>query len=81
MERLVRQLSNTAGRPVLDKTGLAGDYAFTLEWTPGNRAPDPDSNIPSIFTARVARLSTGTTFCWDGVALGLQSQLMIGLSR
>jgi uncharacterized protein (TIGR03435 family) len=51
MERLVRQLSNTAGRPVLDKTGLAGDYAFTLEWSPGDRAPDPDSNVPSIFTA------------------------------
>jgi uncharacterized protein (TIGR03435 family) len=51
MERLARQLSNTAGRPVLEKTGLAGDYAFTLEWTSGDRAPDPDSNVPSIFTA------------------------------
>jgi uncharacterized protein (TIGR03435 family) len=51
MERLARRISNSAGRPVLDKTGLEGDYAFTLEWTQSDLAPDADVNVPSIFSA------------------------------
>lgn len=51
MERLARRISTSAGRPVVDKTGLVGDYAFTLEWTQSDRAPDADVNVPSIFTA------------------------------
>ena len=30
MEKLASQLSHTAGRPVADKTGLTGYYAFKL---------------------------------------------------
>jgi uncharacterized protein (TIGR03435 family) len=52
MEQLARQLSVTAGRPVIDKTGLTGYYAYTLDWFPANRPVEPDSDIPSIFTAR-----------------------------
>jgi uncharacterized protein (TIGR03435 family) len=63
---LVRQLTLQLGRQVIDKTGLTGQYDFTLEWTPepgqgGPEAiglppaarlpPPPDSNGPSIFTA------------------------------
>jgi len=64
---LARALSvdSTIGRPVLDKTGLTGNYAFDLKWTPevgspgampgrspdGVDAPGPDSSGPSIFTA------------------------------
>jgi uncharacterized protein (TIGR03435 family) len=51
MEKLARQLSVTAGRPVIDKTSLAGYYAYTLDWLPANLTPQPDSDIPSIFTA------------------------------
>jgi bla regulator protein blaR1 len=47
LEPLVEQLSMQLGRPVLDKTGLKGNYNFTLKWTPGehesamfNGAPD-----------------------------------------
>jgi len=42
MEQLARQLSVTAGRPVVDRTGLTGYYAYILDWSPANRAPEPD---------------------------------------
>ena len=51
MEQLARQLSATAGRPVINKTGLTGYYAYQLDWTPGNRPADPESDTPSLFTA------------------------------
>jgi uncharacterized protein (TIGR03435 family) len=51
MEQLARQLSNTAGRPVVDKTGLTGYYAYTLDWIPASRTPEPDSDTPSMLTA------------------------------
>jgi uncharacterized protein (TIGR03435 family) len=31
---LVRPLSQQLGRTVIDKTGLTGNYDFTLQWTP-----------------------------------------------
>jgi uncharacterized protein (TIGR03435 family) len=51
MEQLARQLSTTSGRPVIDKTGLKGFYAYTLDWFPANRIPPPELEAPSIFTA------------------------------
>jgi len=48
MQRLAEQLSNTAGRPVLDKTGLAGMFAYKLDFNPNNTS---DSDIPSMSTA------------------------------
>lgn len=51
MSDLAIQLSVTAGRPVVDKTGLKGLYTYTLEWFPANRVPPPDSNLPSMFAA------------------------------
>ena len=50
MEQLARQLSGTAG-PVMDRTGLAGYYAYQLDWTPATRPSDPESDTPSLFTA------------------------------
>jgi uncharacterized protein (TIGR03435 family) len=59
MQQLVGNLSNRVERLVVDKTGLAGRFAFTLAWTP-DRMPtaDPppgippiDPNGPSLFTA------------------------------
>jgi uncharacterized protein (TIGR03435 family) len=55
-------LSQSLDRPVVDKTGLAGNYTFSLTYTPevgqgarfGAAVPDgrdTDSNVPSIFTA------------------------------
>jgi uncharacterized protein (TIGR03435 family) len=51
MEQLTRQLSGTAGRPVVDKTGLTGYYAYTLDWIPADRPAEPDSDTPSMGTA------------------------------
>ena len=55
-------LETLAGRPVVDKTGLASTYTFNLDWTPevgegGPRAlgaqdaAPPDPSGPSLFTA------------------------------
>lgn len=49
MQQLAAQLSNTAGRPVLDKTGLTGTYAYKMDFNPDVAAPD--SGIPSMSTA------------------------------
>jgi uncharacterized protein (TIGR03435 family) len=41
-------LRSTAGRPVVDKTGIQGNYDFTLRYA---RDGDADSALPSFFTA------------------------------
>ena len=65
LELLAAQLSARLGLPVVDKTGLKGNYAFILHWTPDatedahlkqsgeSVAPEPatDSNGPSLVTA------------------------------
>ena len=54
MADLVQVLSQQVGRPVVDGTGLKGNYDFTLKWTPdlGTAAPDANGDSgPSIFTA------------------------------
>jgi uncharacterized protein (TIGR03435 family) len=59
---LVTILARQLGRPVVDKTGLTGDYDYTVEYTPDDGAPPPrppDGSAPaaapdpgaSIFTA------------------------------
>jgi uncharacterized protein (TIGR03435 family) len=64
---LARALSHALGRPVLDKTGLTGEYDIALQWAPESQAtmfrgaedsqqstgskPSADSSGPSIFTA------------------------------
>jgi uncharacterized protein (TIGR03435 family) len=51
MEQLARQLSVTADRPAMDRTGLNGYYAFTLDWFPANRSAPPDLDAPDVFAA------------------------------
>lgn len=59
MQQLAANLSVRLERLVIDKTGLAGRFAFNLAWTPDRlptEAPPPgvppiDPNGPSLFTA------------------------------
>jgi uncharacterized protein (TIGR03435 family) len=44
-------LTNIAGRPVVDKTGISGMYDIHLEFTRAESAVDNDAAGPSIFTA------------------------------
>lgn len=54
------------GRPIVDKTGLTGQYDFTLRWTPVDPAPgaastDSSEPWPSLFTALEEQLGLKLT--------------------
>jgi bla regulator protein BlaR1 len=63
LAEFARVLSDISGRPVADRTGVSGNFDFTLLWTPENYKPPtegdprpaneplPDVNGPSLFTA------------------------------
>lgn len=47
MDALVGSLAGAAGRPVNNRTGLEGDYAFTLRYSiPQPRGASPDAPLP-----------------------------------
>jgi uncharacterized protein (TIGR03435 family) len=50
LEYLVTNLAYLLRRQVIDKTGLAGKYSYTVTYTPDD-APPADASAPSIFTA------------------------------
>ncbi len=52
MQRFAEFLTDEAGRPVVDKTGLSGAYDMTLDWAVDNSATLNDAAAgPSLFTA------------------------------
>jgi uncharacterized protein (TIGR03435 family) len=52
MHRFAEFLSDEAGRPVVDRTGLSGSYEMTLDWAPDDTlAPNDSAAGPSLFTA------------------------------
>lgn len=51
MDGLPWMLGEITGRPVLNKTGLAGEYDFILQYLPEADAAAEDSSRTSIFTA------------------------------
>jgi uncharacterized protein (TIGR03435 family) len=42
---LVESLADKLERPLLDKTGLTGNYDFTLDWHPGYSSATPHASI------------------------------------
>jgi uncharacterized protein (TIGR03435 family) len=48
MVTLAAVLERPSGRPVIDKTGIAGKYDITVHYAPAN---DPKSDLPDLFTA------------------------------
>lgn len=51
MEQLVKQLTLNAGRPVFDKTGVAGTHAFTLGFSMPSAQLVGEDALPSLSTA------------------------------
>jgi uncharacterized protein (TIGR03435 family) len=51
MEWLAMNLRSGAGRVVVDRTGLTGDFDFTLEYAFGSPSPENAPDGPSLFTA------------------------------
>ncbi len=49
------------GRPVVDETGLTGQYDFTLHWTPADAPTDAGDQWPSLFTALEEQLGLKLT--------------------
>lgn len=43
--------THAADRPVIDATGIQGNYDFSLDWTPDDSPPPGGVSAPSIFTA------------------------------
>jgi cytochrome c biogenesis protein CcmG/thiol:disulfide interchange protein DsbE len=55
--QLADQLSGMLDRPVVDQSGLEGDWVIDLQWTlDSSDAPGADSVAPSIFTAMQEQL-------------------------
>jgi uncharacterized protein (TIGR03435 family) len=55
---LIRYLRPSGELPVVDQTGLAGLYDFTLEYSqePKNSVPPEPSNVPTLFDALTKQL-------------------------
>ena len=51
VSRIAEFLRSSAGRPIVDRTGLTGNYEFKLVYRPGNVPPDPADERPDVFTA------------------------------
>jgi uncharacterized protein (TIGR03435 family) len=51
MTRLALILSSYAGRPVVDMTGIEGNFDVALEWAADDGVPDARADAPSLFTA------------------------------
>lgn len=80
VERLAWCLSSMAGRRVVDKTGLTGNFDISLQWTPDDQQGTPDAG-PTLFTALQEQLGLklisargpAQTFVVDGVEQASQN--------
>lgn len=51
LSMLAAQFADDLGRPVIDETGIAGNFDINLQWTPDNAEQKSDPSRPSLFTA------------------------------
>ena len=51
MMQLANVLSRAADRPVVDRTGLSGEFDVELRWTSALEVTSPTGNAESLFTA------------------------------
>lgn len=51
LSKLADFLSNQLGRPVFDRTGIAGEFDFTIYYRPENAVADDANSYPGIFDA------------------------------
>jgi len=53
LESLCQIFEFELAKPVVDQTGLSGSFAIELQWARQNPspAPEPDTSLPSLFTA------------------------------
>jgi bla regulator protein BlaR1 len=70
MSMLTNHLSYDLGRPVIDETGLTGQYDFKLDWTPDLNPTISDAAEPSNTAATGPSIFTALT---DQLGLRLQS--------
>ena len=68
----MRLLSEQVGHTVVDKTGLAGSYEFTLQWKPDDSAA---SQTPTFGGAQ----GTAGTASWPSIFTAIQEQLGLEL--
>jgi uncharacterized protein (TIGR03435 family) len=73
---LADQLSNIVGRSVIDKTGLTGNYDFTLKYTPEGGSPGPKG--PDSAEAAPSESQTTSVFVAVQEQLGLKLEAQKG---
>ena len=74
-QMLARVLSGQLGRTVTDKTGLTGNYDFTLQWTPDDATPP----MPGGADGGPPHNETGTDAVGPSLFTALQEQLGLKL--
>jgi len=77
MPMVAAVLSDYVGRQVIDKTGLTGQYDFTLEWTADNPPPPGSPEAPG--TTAGAASSTTSESSGPSIFTALQEQLGLKL--
>jgi uncharacterized protein (TIGR03435 family) len=81
MDALTRSLSSVVGRTVIDKTGLAGNFDYKLDWTPDDAPPPmPKSASPDASGAGTAATETSGPSLFTAIQeqLGLKLEAVKG---
>jgi len=73
MSFMTDNLAKHLGQPVFDRTGLTGDYDFTLKWPPkGERPDEPLTHIDAQTGATTVHISSASLVAAVEDQLGLK---------